>query len=575
MAARDLFDPTRFSNCGCSEGISDANKNAAKIATREKNSFNKILDKVEKINSNSPFVKKAKELVNISNRIYENGKIPDKFAQGNTGVLDHFGASQLLKVVEKVDVNAVNNVKTVMGNVSDKLRGGNLRLKDMDGLISDVTRLQKYAKGLFGDKNAVPPNDCICSPEVYARHIANDFFPKYASLYAVRFHTNHNAIESFLPKEAPHFEFLCTKISRPSVEYELEEINRYNQRIFVQKKASYGSLTCEFIDDDSNLVHTFMSSMLEYYSPALNLNKGADNAQLFIFADKAAYDKNKNIDDYRNNESQVASSKGPEMGNGAVDLKKSNEIIDFAPLIDRIEIFHLHKFGQQITKYTIYHPVLKSVNFSELTAEGGDIPSISCEFNITNFNATSEKITDNGTISWDFSWNRGNAGGTVLGNYDGKINTKASVLAKLTGPSASPSFTQRIKDRLKESAKNFAKAAADTLKQWAKDQLSSLKKSLFGDITAPKALGKLVNVVKNAGSAFDDAVRGGINNVANSITGYLDKKTKELNDKLRIPVTTKDIANAGDQSKQTDEAANEQPAEKPAPLPFKPTSGSL
>ena len=76
-------------------------------------------------------------------------------------------------------------------------------------------------------------------------------------------------------------------------------------------------------------------------------------------------------------------------------------------------------------------------------------------------------------------------------------------------------------------------------------------------------------------AAFDDAVRGGINNVANSITGYLDKKTKELNDKLRIPVTTKDIANAGDQSEQTDEAANDPPAEKPAPLPFKPTSGSL
>lgn len=497
MAARDLFDPTRFSNC-CSS-VDTGLTNMTKIANREKNSFNKILDKVEKINSSSPFVKKAKELVNVSNRIYENGKIPDKFAQGITGVLDHFGAASILKVVEKVDINAVNNVKTTMGNVSDKLRGGNLRLKDMDGLISDVTRLQKYAKGLFGSKDGGKPNDCVCHPEVYARHIADKFFPKYASLYAVRFHVGNGMSAWIHPtlSEGHGFEFLCSKINRPSVEYDLEEINRYNQRIFVQKKATYSSLTCDFIDDDSNLVHTFAEQMLRYYTPAMSLVAGANNSQILNFPGKTEYDSN--AENFITHFDNVASSKGPERGS---DLS-----LDFSPLIEKIEIFHMHKFGQQVTKYNIHHPVLKSINFSELASDSSDIPIISCEFNITNFNIEEFNINDNTEFSWDFSWNRGDDSGTVLGNYDGSINTKATVLAKLQSSNATGkgSKSKSLKDRLKESAKKFAKAVADKVKSWVKNTAKALSDKLFG---GPKM------------TAFADSIKNGIKTVT-SLPGKL------------------------------------------------------
>lgn len=516
MAARDLFDPTRFSNC-CGS-VESGLTNSTKIATREKNSFNKILDKVEKINSGSPFVRKAKELVNISNRIYENGRIPDKFAQGISGVLDHFGAASILKVVEKVDINAANNVKTTMGNVSDKLRGGNLRLKDMDGLISDVTRLQKYAKGLFGDKNPVPANDCICHPEVYARHIADKFFPKYASLYAVRFHVGNGMSAWIHPtlSEGHGFEFLCSKINRPSVEYDLEEINRYNQRIFVQKKATYSSLTCDFIDDDSNLVHTFAEQMLRYYTPAMSLVAGANNSQILNFPGKTEYDSNK--ENFITHSDNVASSKGPERGS---DLS-----LDFSPLIEKIEIFHMHKFGQQVTKYNIHHPVLKSVNFSELASDSSDIPIISCEFNITNFNIEEFNINDNTEFSWDFSWNRGDDSGTVLGNYDGFINTKSTVMAKLRSSKGSKS--KSLKDRLKESAKNFAKAVADKVKSWAKDKAKALSEKLFG---GPKM------------KAFADSIKNGMKTVT-SLPGKLIGAAEGLveNGISKLDGLTKDIS---------------------------------
>lgn len=536
MAARDLFDPTRFSNC-CNQ-IESGLANSTKISTREKSSFNKILDKVEKINSSSPFVKKAKELVNISNRIYENGRIPDKFAQGISGVLDHFGAASILKVVEKVDVNAVNNVKTTMGNVSDKLRGGNLRLKDMDGLISDVTRLQKYAKGLFGDKNPVPANDCICHPEVYARHIADKFFPKYASLYAVRFHVGNGMSAWIHPtlSEGHGFEFLCTKINRPSVEYDLEEINRYNQRIFVQKKATYSSLTCDFIDDDSNLVHTFAEQMLRYYTPAMSLVAGANNSQILNFPGIAEYDSNK--ENFITHSDNVASSKGPEKGS---DLS-----LDFSPLIEKIEIFHMHKFGQQVTKYNIHHPVLKSVNFSELASDSSDIPIISCEFNITNFNIEEFNINDNTDFSWDFSWNRGDDGGTVIGNYDGTTaNSKATVLAKLRSPKGSK--FKSLKDRLKESAKNFAKAVADNVKSWVKNKAKELAKELFG---GPKMKAFAENI--KSGIKFVTSAPGKLIGAAEGLVETGISRLDGLTKKISTPKVLSNVAGVSKQLSSSD-----------------------
>lgn len=528
MAARDLFDPTRFSNC-CGN-IESGLTNSTKIATREKSSFNKILDKVEKINSGSPFVKKAKELVNISNRIYENGRIPDKFAQGIAGVLDHFGAASILKVVEKVDVNAVNNVKTTMGNVSDKLRGGHLRLKDMDGLISDITRLQKYAKGLFGDKNPVPANDCICHPEVYARHIADKFFPKYASLYAVRFHIRSDMVDNIHPmfSEGLGFEFLCTKITRPSVEYEVEEINKYNQRIYVQKKTTYSSLSCDFIDDDSNYVHNVMNLMMSYYTPAMSLVKGATNSNILNFPDNTEYNKDSSYFVYHSGE--IASSKGPEKGSASLSM-------DFEPLIEKIEIFHLHKFGQNVTKYTIFGPVLKSVNFSELASDSSDIPSISCEFNISHFSISTHNIGSDTDFNWNFSWNRGDVSGTVLGNYDGDINTKSSVLAKLKNESGPKSKFESLKDRLKASAKNFAKAVADKVKSWVKNKAKALADKLFG---GPKM------------KAFADNIRSGIKAVTSApgkligmAEGLVEKginKLDGLTKKLTTPKLLIDVA---------------------------------
>lgn len=529
MAARDLFDPTRFSNC-CN-AIDSGLVNSTKIATREKSSFNKILDKVEKINSSSPFVKKAKELVNISNRIYENGRIPDKFAQGIAGVLDHFGAASILKVVEKVDINAVNNIKTTMGNVSDKLRGGHLRLKDMDGLVSDITRLQKYAKGLFGDKNSVPPNDCICHPDVYARHVADKFFPKYASLYAVRFHVRSDMVENIHPmfSEGLGFEFLCTKITRPSVEYEVEEINKYNQRIYVQKKATYSSLSCDFIDDDSNYVHNVMDLMMRYYTPAMSLQDGATNANVLNFPDDVEYNQESTRFVYHSE--QLASSKGPEKGSTSLSM-------DFEPLIEKIEIFHMHKFGQNVTKYTIFSPVLKSVNFSELASESSDIPSISCEFNISHFNISTHNIRNDTDFNWNFSWNRGDVGGTVLGNYDGSVNTKSSVLAKLNNETGPKSKFESLKDRLKASAKNFAKAVADKVKSWAKNKAKALADKLFGG-PKMKAFAKSIKDGFKAVTSIPGKLIGAAEGLVESGINKLDGLTK----KLTTPKLLIDVAN--------------------------------
>ena len=65
--ARDIFDPARYTNCS----VKCTTNNTDKILNNEKGRLQKVLNKVTQFDPTSKYVAKGKQLISVSNKIYD------------------------------------------------------------------------------------------------------------------------------------------------------------------------------------------------------------------------------------------------------------------------------------------------------------------------------------------------------------------------------------------------------------------------------------------------------------------------------------------------------------------------
>lgn len=477
----DIFDPMRFTTCGTK---CTPTENAQKNAANEKSTFLKVLGKVTSVDSSSKTIQKARELVDISNRVYESGMVPERFKTGITGVVDHFGINDALSAADKFNPVAANGVKATVDTISTKVRSGNLKFKDMSGLVSDISNLNKYASNIFSSPND-PEENCVCDATNFAQYVADKYFPKYTSLYAVKF----EFAPSFRTDAGiQQFEFLCTKVSRPTLKFELEEVNKYNNRIFVPKKTSYEPLNLEFIDDNKNHVWSFMRLYTGALVPSSNLNDVLRESQIFAFdVDNATLPV-------------YASSLAP------MAAKYTNDSF----YIKSITVYHMFAYGNQVNMYRYFNPTLEQVDVSDLTAEGADISKINTTFRYSHVYMDSFNLLENSTdFDFDFSFNRGDDLGTILG---GNLSRSAKI-AKMTVTQTTQNgtFFSNLRDNLKNALKEKSQNALNSLKKFAIDS---------GKFVSDKVQ-QFTSDVKN--SAIGKAVTGAMSSTADAVKGFVQK----------------------------------------------------
>lgn len=535
--ARDIFDPARFTSCP----VKCIQNNADSISNTEKGRFQKVLSKISKFDPASKYLTKGMSLLKISNRISESRVIPKQFAKGINGVVDHYAIQPLLNITDRVNPYMAGKTRDSLENLSGLVRTGNLKLSNVESIAKELSNVAKFAENVFTVPDGVGEDDpCVCEEVVnQAKYIADHYFPKYSSWFCVEFegleeYTKQIAENLQLDNPLDPFAFLCTKTSRPKVKFEIEEINRYGQRVYVQKRSEYEPLDMSFIDDDQNATHNAMSLLMSLLIPNSNLDHSPRLKDVMAYTG--------GISAYAGSMSAYPS--GPN-GNTRQFL------------LERINVYQMFRWGSYVNRYTYHNPIVSSLAMSDSDTTGNTESSIDMTFRYGSVKLDTFSISDPDNAQQD---GRGNpftrfetmnvgsqgAASTMLSgdgsqkapkSFMGGPYSTAQRLAKYKVPlSTKPSFIDNVKANIKAMVKKGLKSFAD----YAKGKLDSLEKGAKNLLSG--VVGPLADTVQSIGSglktAFSVNIGMGLGLTSGFSSAISNVKNSILNSEFVQKITT-------------------------------------
>lgn len=470
--ARDIFDPARYTNCS----VKCTTNNTDKILNNEKGRLQKVLNKVTQFDPTSKYVAKGKQLISVSNKIYDSKIIPRKFAEGITGVVDEFGVKPFLDITDRINPEMAGQTKRQLETVSNSIRAGNLKFKDVEKIAGQLSTLTKYAQNIFNtDPNNIPNSlkqQCLCD-DVFnpAKFISDLYFPKYTSWFCVEFVFNEHIYHPSKPDDKPPlFAFLCLRTTRPSVKFEIEEVMKYGYKSYVQKRSEYESLDLTFIDDDQHNSHTNFETLLRVLIPSMNLETTINNdsfsninpasvSDLMIFS----LDKDKPT---------------PQSTKEAFLYKRAssmNELFanDQGHTLKYINVYQIFRWGKKAIKTTYSDPVISSCKWSELDVESSTSATIDASFRFSTMGFETLDITESiaallNDVSvpqeqQDMVFDINN--GSLFGKPTQLGPSRDRVQRYKLNANADNNKSQGFLDKLKQSVKGAAKRLATQLKE--------------------------------------------------------------------------------------------------------------
>ena len=547
---RDIFDPARFTSCS----VKCVQNNSSNIQNNERGRFQTVLNKLSQFDPLSKYVSKGKDLLKISNRIYDSKIIPRSFADGIGGVVDHFGVKPFLDITSSVNFEMAGITKSKLANISNKVRAGNLKFTDVDDIAKDLSSMTKYAQNIFSS-NGTPQEEgeaCICE-DVFnpAKYIADHYFPKYSSWFCVEFEFTDGYKANITP--LPTFAFLCTKATRPTIKFDIEEVNKYNQKVFVQKRSEYDPLDLTFIDDDKNVTHTNFETMLRLLVPNMNLSSAPKLSDVMAFTDpndaglaQVQSDTNELLDGIDTSSVNQLRSNTKQLTNGFQTYAGSIAPY-YEPImtkqgfyIKQINVYQVYRWGNFVNKFSYFNPIMASCAFSEINSSGETESSISTSFRYGSMTISTEAV-DGKMADRLKEISTGKEGSDALTVADGsykspkvQLGPNSSRLAKYGITTKSePNFLDKAVKVLINKAKELANGlkaklikAASFAANYLSDKLSSAGQSI-------------ANVATNAGNFLTGNVFKGINtttvlkNIKQSSVGVLGAKIDAAYDKIK------------------------------------------
>lgn len=549
--ARDIFDPARFTVCD----VKCFQNNPNSFANNEKGRFQKVLSKISQYDPTSKYLEKGKQLLKISNKIYDSKIIPTSFKNGTLGVIDHYGAQPFLALTEKYNIEMAGKTKRQFEVISDNLRQGNLKFKDVEKMARDLSTLTKYAQGIFGSAKTPEEPECLCDDVINpAKYIADLYFPKYSSWFCVEFEFNDSQLKSL-----PVFAFLCTKVTRPNVTFEIEEVMKYGHRSYVQKRSEYDKLDLTCYDDDNHNSHTGFESMLRTLIPNMNIGAEKTGDQEFSSTQPPALSDLMIYNPKKIGEGEFPSAppmstlfgedapQSPPTSNrvSAIQSRASsmNELEMYASggYLKAIHVYQVFKWGAYVSRTSYINPVMASCGWSELDAAGETMCTINASFRFStvlfetleNSDKIANKlkaISTTGKNEVPFDKNNGSLRGAAF-----QLGPTSERLAKykINQTSSPLGFLDKLKLQLKKDIKKIAGAVKDFImkgltnlknKILGRDALS-IAKGLTGNLSKDAArllhgnvLGQAVNSIGNFAEKVEDGVKDGATWLATTLT---------------------------------------------------------
>lgn len=358
-------DPRHFLVKNCSADINSRIKKAS-----QKKSFFNDARFLSGIEGTGDIGNGLRALVGTSDVIGGGGRgpLPDGSSDelGEDYVMDQVGINpRAARQNAPLNPGVVNRGVGAAGQVWDKVKQGQYsNISDLPQAAADLTNLKAFTDSIFTPSESNEQPDFVaCQASPYAMDLIKRA-PKYKFLFVVQF-TFSEPYTSWASRTRD-FAFVVKQSDRPDVQFEYDDVNMYNFKTKVIRKATYQPIGMRFYDDDTNEAMHFYNAYLRAVSPIANIGTVGEVEQyeengmdFSTLGQSAALEE----PTYR-----YSGSVGPLLNNAKTVLKE-------------IKVYHVFGNGNQMNIYHFFNPKITELQLDELNmADNGDGNEVALQF---------------------------------------------------------------------------------------------------------------------------------------------------------------------------------------------------
>jgi hypothetical protein len=322
-------------------------------------------------------------LAGVSNAVRIGGmsQIPQAaVGNGQAWVLKAVGIDQnQLNTAGQFNPSVANNALNGASQVYNSVSQGKFRPQDIPAAFSAFQNGTALISSLFtGATPATQPQASqfgqTCGVGNYATDLIK-YAPKYKFLFVVEFEFDPEFQEVL--KKGPGIDpaFVIKSTTRPTVDFEYEDINMYNFRTKVAKKTVYQPITMKFLDDDRNNAFQFYTTYLKLISPIANID-----VELQQQAPLNAYNLVGGGMGFESGNSPISASWPNTLGQlyaGSLGAYGSTGIRN---ILRRISIYHVYRAGTLMNQMHFYNPKITKMDLDDLDMASSEGTEVSLTF---------------------------------------------------------------------------------------------------------------------------------------------------------------------------------------------------
>lgn len=272
----------------------------------------------------------------------------------------------------------IRNISTKFNNIGDRIEGAigaASRGEFLPGQVLSVT------------------NEFRCPPTQYANYFSQHRQPKFKFMFFVSVELNPDFVNAFGGKWSDgEMWWFIKQSSRPGVTYEYEDVNMYNFRQKILRRATFEPIQMQMYDDLYDVSHSFWTTYLRIQSPVtghisdLSLGDTTDYLEesgMSWLDPKISTATGSTLEQIRSNRGE-RSRRTTVLRNSASTavLPGGNQ---HKQIIKSIKIYHVIDWGRKMVVYNYVNPRINEVKLDELTWESSDPNVIDVTFDFDTF----------------------------------------------------------------------------------------------------------------------------------------------------------------------------------------------
>lgn len=286
-------------------------------------------------------------------------------------VLGSQATNVLTGAMEKINPGAVNKGVSSAKIILNKVKNKDFNWRDVPQHVADFKNLWTIGKQvvnpfLTGGSDTTGPK-VACSASPYAMDlVALGVKHKFLFVVEFKFYAEYQGLVDMEPS------FIVKTADRPSVTYEYEDVNLYNFRTKVIKKATFSPVGMTFHDDEQNRAVAFYNSVMRIMSPITN------HPTPFQYENTGM--------EFNGTSNESTGTDSPTQGipvhNHAASIGPL--IGDRTSIIESINLYHVYLGGSRVNRYTFHKPRILNMSLDQLDMADGNATELKLEFAFDN-----------------------------------------------------------------------------------------------------------------------------------------------------------------------------------------------